>query len=59
MEAGPVGVVCMSQLNPSANPLNQRASDRSGGSLWPIAIVVMLVVFGPAMLAWAIGMIHN
>jgi hypothetical protein len=27
--------------------------------LWPLAVVILVVVFAPAFLAWAVGMLHQ
>ncbi len=31
----------------------------SGKSLWPLAAVILLVVFVPALLAWSITLFHH
>lgn len=36
-----------------------RAAEETGGKpMWPAAVVILLVVFGPALLMWGLGLLR-
>ena len=45
----------MSSASPQSSPLVSKEPARQG-SLWQVAILIMLIVFGPALLAWALSL---
>lgn len=40
-------------------PLDDAKKNSEAGSLWPAAGVILLIVFAPAFLVWAVGLIHS
>jgi len=47
----------MSSIPSASTPLASKEPAHRG-SLWHVAILIMLIVFGPALLAWGLSLAH-